>query len=118
MSVACIDVFEIDGKFYHHSICTKTDAVSLYDEDNNILLTYDHNACATTPSGADYGRFSFKNYPNWSWQDADGNDVQQYGKDLLKAEIEVSKLFIKQNTWTAEDQAEQDYFDRHPIEEQ
>jgi hypothetical protein len=98
MSISHIESFMFDGKRYHHSICTETDAVSLYDGDDNILLTYNSDAAANTPDGAYYGRFSFKNYPNWSWQDADGSGIKQYGKDLLKAEIEVSKMFLKQNT--------------------
>lgn len=95
MSRSHIESFLFKGKFYCHQIDTETDAVHLYDKDNNILLTYDHDAYASLPSGATYGRFTFKNYPNWSWQDADGNDVLQFGKDLLKAEIEVSKMFLK-----------------------
>lgn len=102
MSLSHIKTFEHNEKVYHHYINTNTDAVSLFDENKEILLTYYNDASAITPSGAHYGRFSYKNYPNWSWQGADGNDIQQFGKDLLAAEVEVSKMFIDESNYVPE----------------
>ena len=45
------------------------------------------------------------------------NGVPDLVYDTKEEAEQAAREHYKKNNWTAEDQAEQEYFDRHPIEE-
>lgn len=97
MSASHIETFYVNRARYTHFIDTQTDAVILHEQDGKVLLTYDNNAVATDAAGKEVGRFRFVTVDGrdrWAWH-VDGKPERTYAFDLLKAEVEESKNYIR-----------------------
>lgn len=89
-----IDAFIFNDEVFEHVIFTdEDDRVECRDGDGKVRLTYTTN-CRVLDGGKKLiGRWSM---PDNQWIFIPEGEGQQrtYGRDLLKAEVEVSKLYI------------------------
>lgn len=90
-----IEAFDLNGVAYmHHIFCSEDDRVELSDEDNNVLLTYTANCYVFDKDKKHVAYVSMDK--NYCWYFKTDNEEYAFGmRDLLKAEVEFSKLYIQ-----------------------
>ena len=88
-----IEGFMHDGKRYAHYIfASDDDRIELQNDKGECLLTHTARCDVITPAGKHVG---FWNMQNCLWNFHYNGKVLAYGRDLLAAEVEVSKLYLK-----------------------
>lgn len=102
MSASVIDRFFVGSDLYFHVIHTDDDRIELQDDGGNVVLTYTANGYVVKPDKSYIGRFHLRdNMHRRSWvlaklgEEPGSPDVLVFGHDLIRAEIDLSKMFIK-----------------------
>lgn len=86
--------FHLNGKWYDHQIyCADDDRVECLDEDDNLILIFTSDCHVLDHNKQQVGTFHMVSGQTWIY--VDSISTRQYGTDLLKAEIEVAKLYIQ-----------------------
>lgn len=87
------ECFRVGGQVYSHHFIEKDDSVQLHDERSKCLLSFDRDAFVHDDQSTIIGKFRLDGESRWVYiESADsGRADQTFGRDLLEAEIEISK---------------------------
>lgn len=87
--------FHLNGKWYDHRIyCADDDRVECLDEDGNVILTFTANCHVLDNDKQELGKWKTNNSYQW-YVKLNNQKMFSFGTDLLEAEMEVSKMYIK-----------------------
>ena len=87
--------FLLGNCLYSHSIfCADDDRVELQDNKGNTLMTYTANCAVLDKDGEEVGRWNMDNN-RWVYYNFSDKQEITFKYDLLEAEMEVSKMFLK-----------------------
>lgn len=91
------EIFRVGDHTYSHHSNDTDDSVELHDEDNKRVLMFDSDAFVHDEKNTIIGKFRLDGDSRWVYIESSDSarPDQTFGRDLLEAEIEISKQYIQ-----------------------